>query len=586
MLNPPVFSSIRTNKKFLLYLWMMFCFLALSYQLGEVPPYHADENFYVESSLNMVESGDFVTPVYNEKKRFAKPIMYYWMVAISYKVFGVSLVSARLPSVFFGTFSIGLTFLLACRLFDSRVGLFSALILPSIYLHFQISRWSTTDMALSFFILLALYFFVLYLKTEFQNHIFSYLFYLSMGLGFMIKGPPAILIPGLTIIGFLIAKKRKNSFRDLNITKGLGILAIIILPWFITMLWMHGDEFRNHILSNEIKNRLVHDTPFSFYYVGVLFRYQLPWSLFFFYEVLRQFGILSCVFKKNIGWRERIKSLWKNVGSNLNLFFREEKDSLVFCYIWILVSLVLFTFLRVEHSRYMLPCCPAFAILTAKVFSEAEKNPLDYSTLGFKCAYLISFLIFLFLAILAVLGASVYAEGPLGLFFLPLLMLIGVISLFWFYRFKSYGKMVLSLSLLLVLAFSALSGDVLPFVNRYPMKKFANYINRENLKGPIGVYKLGNNRARLGVLTGRRVVGFNSYNEIVEFLNNNQKISLVVKKSDLKKEISKLKMKILETDQIRIKANPVENGIPNHLDIKKLRETLNMKETLYFLSIN
>ena len=80
----------------------------------------------------------------------------------------------------------------------------------------------------------------------------------------MVKGPPAILIPGFTIVGFLIATKRKNWFKDLNVVKGLGILAITILPWFIAMLWMHGDEFIEHIVCNEIKNRLIHDTPFSF----------------------------------------------------------------------------------------------------------------------------------------------------------------------------------------------------------------------------------------------------------------------------------------------------------------------------------
>ena len=156
---------------------MVFCFLALTYKLGEVPPYHPDENFYVESSLQMIESGDYITPVYHEKKRFAKPILYYWMVVSSFKIFGVSLASARIPSAIFGTLSIGLVFLLGRKLFDSRVGLFSSFILPTIYLHFQISRWSTTDMALSFFILLSLYLFL----AEFVLNAF-YLSLLLMGL--------------------------------------------------------------------------------------------------------------------------------------------------------------------------------------------------------------------------------------------------------------------------------------------------------------------------------------------------------------------------------------------------------------------
>ena len=209
---------IKSNEKIILCFWMVFYFLTLTYKLGEVPPYHADENFYVESSLRMVESGDYITPVYHEKKRFAKPILYYWMVVSSFKIFGVSLASARIPSAIFGTLSIGLIFLLGRNLFDSRVGLFSSFILPTTYLHFQISRWSTTDMALSFFILLSLYLFVLLYKTKFKKIIYTYLFYMSMGLGFMVKGPPAILIPGLTILGFLIATKRKSWFSDLHLS--------------------------------------------------------------------------------------------------------------------------------------------------------------------------------------------------------------------------------------------------------------------------------------------------------------------------------------------------------------------------------
>ncbi|MEC8957338.1 MAG: glycosyltransferase family 39 protein [Nitrospinota bacterium] len=580
----PVFLSNKPIESFIVCFWMGFCFLALSYQLGEVPPYHADENFYVESSLRMIESGDFITPVYNEKKRFAKPIMYYWMVATSYKIFGVSLASARFPSLLFGTLSIGLTFLLACRLFNSRVGLLSAFILPSIYLHFQISRWSTTDMALSFFILLALYLFVLWFETGFKKNIFSYLFYFAIGLGFMVKGPPAILIPGFTVVGFLIATKRKSCFKDLSITKGLGILAITILPWFVAMLWIHGDEFKNHIVGNEIKNRLVHDTPFSFYYLGVLFRYQLPWSLFFFFAVLRQFGFIGFVSEKKISWVENFKSFGKNIGKHVNLFFREGRESLVFCYIWLAVCLVLFTFLRVEHSRYMLPCCPVFAILTAKFFSDAEKSPIKSGVLGFKGPHFISFLILLILSIFGAVGVFIYGTGPVGIFLMPLILLIGAISFIWFFRFKSYGKMVFSLSLSMVLTFSFLSGDVLPFVNRYPMKKFSNYINQEKFKGPIAVYKLGNNRARLGVLTGRTVVTLYSRIEVEKFLRTNQKIYLVVKQSDLEKEISNLEMKIVEDDQIRIKINFTGNKIMNLFDIGKLRQKLNSTENLYLMS--
>jgi len=86
----------------------LLCFFAFTYNLGEVPPYHSDENFYVTSTRNMINSGDYLTPVYHDKKRFAKPILFYWLVAASYKTFGVSLFSARLVSAVFGALCIPL----------------------------------------------------------------------------------------------------------------------------------------------------------------------------------------------------------------------------------------------------------------------------------------------------------------------------------------------------------------------------------------------------------------------------------------------------------------------------------------------
>ena len=127
----------------------------------------------------MVESGDYITPMYNEKKRFAKPVLFYWLVAASYKTFGINLFSARLVSAFFGTLCIPLVYIMARRMFDSRTAIISALLLPGCYLHFQIARWATTDMTLSFFVLLAFYFFIRGLHDESNQSTPYYLAYIS-----------------------------------------------------------------------------------------------------------------------------------------------------------------------------------------------------------------------------------------------------------------------------------------------------------------------------------------------------------------------------------------------------------------------
>ncbi len=48
------------------------------------------EGYYVEAAREMVESGDFITPHLNYQIYFSKPILTFWLMAIPYKIFGVS----------------------------------------------------------------------------------------------------------------------------------------------------------------------------------------------------------------------------------------------------------------------------------------------------------------------------------------------------------------------------------------------------------------------------------------------------------------------------------------------------------------
>ena len=91
MLTQSLPDTPSTRERLQLTAFTLFCFLAFTYNLSEVPPYHTDENFYVTSTRTMIDSKDYITPTYQGKKRFAKPILFYWLVAASYKMFGISL---------------------------------------------------------------------------------------------------------------------------------------------------------------------------------------------------------------------------------------------------------------------------------------------------------------------------------------------------------------------------------------------------------------------------------------------------------------------------------------------------------------
>ena len=175
----------------------------------------------------------------------------------------------------------------------------------------------------------------------------------------------------------------------------------------------------------------------------------------------------------------------------------------------------------------MLPCFPAVSILTAKMFAETEEISLKIRFAGLNFSIIFTALTFLTLSILTGLGIFMHGSSPSAVFILPAILLLGALTLIWFVRSKSLEKVVFPMALVLALTFSSLSGDVLPFVNRYPMKKFAEHINQEKIRGPIAIYKLGNHRARLGVLTGRTVITLHSLQQAKNFLRMNQKKYLV-----------------------------------------------------------
>jgi 4-amino-4-deoxy-L-arabinose transferase-like glycosyltransferase len=539
----------RATEKQLVFFWLIFCFAALTYELGGVPPYHSDENYYVESTRNMIESGDFLTPIHHDEKRFAKPILYYWLMSASYKIFGVSLISARLTSAFFGILAIGLLYLVSSRLFEGRTALYSVLILPATFLYFQISRWATTDIVMNFFVLLAIYFFVRLYQSDFEGENDAYLFYLAMALGFMTKGPPAVIIPGMVALFFLMVTRRQRSWSKMRIGQGLVILLLVILPWFMTMFLLHGDEFKNHIVGAEIANRLVHDTPFSFYFVGVLFRYHLPWILFFIVAVFYQFGICGHTSSPVSGVPERFRQVVGTMKTRVRQLFAKEKESVLFCYIWILVCLILFTLVRTEHSRYMLPASSAVAILVAKFFTDMEKSEADWS--GYKVSTILTGVVLFVAAVFS--GGALYFFNliysvPIHFFVLPALIFVASVCIFRLKKKRQYGKQVFIISFSLVFAFSFLSGEILPHLSRYPMKLFSEKILANNFSGSTGVYRLGNQRAKLGVLTGRKVFGYSHPSQIQQFINADEKVLIVMREKDLQESFSSVSFKIVAED--------------------------------------
>ncbi|MBI5144241.1 MAG: glycosyltransferase family 39 protein, partial [Candidatus Omnitrophica bacterium] len=185
------------------------------FQPGDMGLTDPDETFYAQTAREMLNRGEWFTPYLYDKPQFEKPILFYWLLKVSFSIFGVNEFAARFPSAVLGTIGIIAIYLLGSSLFNKRVGLFSSLILATNVEYIVLSRACVTDMALGTFMLLGiLCFFQGRLKEK--NH-FYLLSAIAFALATLTKGPIAVILPGTVLAVYLFAVKDLKALKKMPI---------------------------------------------------------------------------------------------------------------------------------------------------------------------------------------------------------------------------------------------------------------------------------------------------------------------------------------------------------------------------------
>ena len=245
-----------------------------------------------------------------------------------------------------------------------------------------------------------------------------------------------------------------------------------------------------------------------------------------------------------------------SLSETLKIRFTElrEKDHqpFLFCLAWILGPLLFFTLFRIEHSRYMLPISPAIVMIIAHFLACIADSPAGYQRKSFKVPFYLTLTIYFLIAILSGIAISLIQPvftPPLSLLLLPGILFLGIGCLLLCYRYRKVTALVITLSLLQLATLTSFSGDALPFFNRYPMKVFAEKILTDpRPEKQIGLYRLGNHRARMGVLTGLPSLYLNNAEELEQFIQSEKKVFVIMRESDWKEEFSNLPLILQSID--------------------------------------
>jgi 4-amino-4-deoxy-L-arabinose transferase-like glycosyltransferase len=216
-----------------------------------------DEARFGEASREMLQRGDYIVPWFNDAWRFDKPVLIYWCQIASYRVLGVNDFAARLPSVLFTTATALLLVRWGRKIKDNKTG-FLAGVMYVAGLHVAIiGRIATADMAMIFFVTLAVWSgWELTRPEQPRRKTFWWIFYIALAFGFLAKGPVAWLPLGGMILGRVL---HKNSFRlPLNETVvGLSVAIALVALWGGPALVQTGGQFWSVGMGEHVFNRSV-----------------------------------------------------------------------------------------------------------------------------------------------------------------------------------------------------------------------------------------------------------------------------------------------------------------------------------------
>jgi len=279
-----------------------FCLLAgigffLFFKLGELPLFDPDEPRYAQSAREMLERGELMIPYFNHELRLNKPVLYYWIICGSYKLFGVSEFSARFGSVSAGLILLAATFFFACRVAGLRTAVVSSLMLGSMPLFFVPARLTMPDMVFSLCMILSLYCFYLGWETPqpAKKTRWFRVFYFFQVVAVWTKGPLGILIPVAVAVLSLLRARDRDTLRMLRLGWGVPAVLLASLPWYLYILFCVDTKTMLGLSAQETVGRIFGiDRSYEviYYYVPALLGGLFPWIFLIPWAVYKRWRVL------------------------------------------------------------------------------------------------------------------------------------------------------------------------------------------------------------------------------------------------------------------------------------------------------
>jgi len=254
----------ETSRKVLLIVFVFFGFL---WGIGNAPLFDEDEGFFAEGTREMALRGDFISTFVNQEQRFDKPPLTNWLQYGSALLFGWNEFAMRLPSCLASIAWMFLIYFFTKRKFEEKTAFFATLIAAAALQITIVGKAALADGLLNMALTGAM--FCLFEIIHHPNKKYILTFYVFTGIGFLAKGPVAILIPGAVFMLYLMKWRAWNSILRLFNPIGIILFLVISAPWYLLEYQQSGDRFISGFFYSHNVNRF--QTAFEGHYGGILY---------------------------------------------------------------------------------------------------------------------------------------------------------------------------------------------------------------------------------------------------------------------------------------------------------------------------
>lgn len=188
-------------------------------------------------ACNMLKSGDWVTARLNGIAYLEKSPLIYWMMAASYRVFGVHDWVARLPLALAVVMLCWVTYRFGRWAFGEDAGLYAGLALATSTGLFLFTRILIPDATLTLAITGAIWIWVRQLERHEEPALkWSALLGVCLGTGLLLKGLIAVVFPLVSGVAYMTVGGQvlsRASWRRLHLGIAAAVALVVAAPWHV-----------------------------------------------------------------------------------------------------------------------------------------------------------------------------------------------------------------------------------------------------------------------------------------------------------------------------------------------------------------